>query len=387
MQGRRDQSLATAKRVRVATLTTVHPRFDTRIFVKQVNTLASQLPVEMDYIVADGLADTRRFDNIAIHDLGRLTGGHVARAFKGPLRAFQLLRKLGPSIVHFHDPELIPLGLVLKGLGYKVMYDVHEDVPRQIQSKFWIPAPLRTPIAWVVSVTEWVAAKVFDAIIVATPKIAERFPAHKTTIVQNFPIAAELDLTGQRHPAVGPPCFAYVGGLARVRGCRESVEAMAILNQTHSARILFAGSFMPAAFRDQLIATPGWEYAESLGHLSRDGVRDTMRAAIAGLVTLHPEPNYIEAYPVKLFEYMAAGLPVIASDFPLWRSIVDGAKCGLLVDPLKPNAIAEAMRWILDNPVEAAAMGVRGRAAVETRYNWDSEATKLLATYERVLQR
>ena len=82
---------------------------------------------------------------------------------------------------------------------------------------------------------------------------------------------------------------------------------------------------------------------------------------------------------------MAASLPVIASDFPLWRQIVDGAGCGLLVDPLDPKAIAGAIQWLLDNPHEAEAMGRRGRQAVATEYNWDRETRKLVALYNRML--
>ena len=82
---------------------------------------------------------------------------------------------------------------------------------------------------------------------------------------------------------------------------------------------------------------------------------------------------------------MAAGLPVIASDFPVWRAIVDGAQCGLLVDPLDEQAIASAMRWMLDHPEEAEAMGRRGRAAVEQQFNWDHEASTLIAFYRKQL--
>ena len=103
-----------------------------------------------------------------------------------------------------------------------------------------------------------------------------------------------------------------------------------------------------------------------------------------GLVTLAPRPNYLESYPTKLFEYMASGVPVVASDFPLWRKIVEDAGCGLLVDPQKPEAIAKAMDWLFEHPNQAADMGAAGRRAAHRTYNWQSEADKLLALYEKM---
>ena len=94
-----------------------------------------------------------------------------------------------------------------------------------------------------------------------------------------------------------------------------------------------------------------------------------------------PAPNNIEAQPNKLFEYMAAGIPVVASDFALWRAIVDDTGCGLLADPCDPNAIATAVAYLLSHDREAEAMGRRGREAVARRYNWSAEEPKLLHLY------
>ena len=118
--------------------------------------------------------------------------------------------------------------------------------------------------------------------------------------------------------------------------------------------------------------------------MSRGGVKELLNSARAGLVLLHPRINYVDALPIKLFEYMAVGIPVIASDFPLWRTIVDGANCGILVDPMKPEQIAKAIDWLLDNPREARKMGERGRRAVLERYNWSLEEKKLIELYDKL---
>jgi len=86
-----------------------------------------------------------------------------------------------------------------------------------------------------------------------------------------------------------------------------------------------------------------------------------------------------------LFEYMSAGLPVIASNFPAWRTLIEQAGCGLTVNPLNVREIADAITWILEHPAEAEAMGKRGQAAVLSTYNWDTQVASLLDLYERLL--
>jgi len=134
-------------------------------------------------------------------------------------------------------------------------------------------------------------------------------------------------------------------------------------------------------------ALPGWQRVNVLGFLDRAGVRDVLGRSMAGLVTFHPAPNHIDSQPNKMFEYMSAGIPVIASDFPLWREIIAGNDCGLLVDPLNPAAIAEAIDYLISHPEEAERMGRNGRRAVEEQYNWEHEATKLIQFYEQILGR
>ncbi len=297
------------------------------------------------------------------------------------------VRAAQPRLVHLHDPELIILGLALKCLGYRVVYDIHEDVPRQVLTKFWLPAIARKPVSWIISGIEWISARVFDAVVPATPEIARRFPSRKTTIVQNFPIMDELVVTESTPYIERPPHFAYIGGITRIRGIHEMVDAMKYINLNggKDIRLRLFGSFQPISLRTQVETAAGWQLVDYLGWANRSQVAQTLNNVRAGLAVLHPTRSYLDAYPTKMFEYMSVNLPVIVSDFPLWRRIVDDAGCGLLVDPLNPRAIADAMQWILDHPAEAEAMGRRGRLAVEKYYNWESEADKLILLYKKLL--
>lgn len=366
-------------------LSTLHPRNDIRIFIKQAKTLAEALPHRVSYVVADGKGSESISSKLAVHDLGRLKWGRAGRALLGSYRALCAIRADRVHCVHFHDPELIPLSLLLKLFGYKVIYDVHEDVPRSTMSRRWIPVIVRIPVALAMIALEWLAGKVFDAIVAATPTIAARFPRNKTVLVQNFPIKAELVAINPVPYQHRPHAFAYVGGIADIRGAKEMVMALEYLQNIPGLRLEMAGEFSPDSFGNELRALPAWSLVNYHRLIGRPEVANLLGNARSGLVLLHPIPNYIDAQPTKMFEYMAAGLPVIASDFPLWRQIIEGSQCGLLVDPLNPQAIADAMRWILEHPVEAEAMGQRGRKAVEETYNWDHEGTKLIALYEKLL--
>ena len=337
--------------------------------------------------VQDGQGHERdKASGVQIIETGTRPVNRLARMTFGAWRMWRAVHRAEPEVAHFHDPELIPVGLALRLSGIKVIYDVHEDVPKQILGKFYLPILLRKPVAWAMEAVEWIAARCFDAVVPATPRIAERFPSDKTVVVQNFPILGELVAQDPVPYIKRPFHFAYVGGITRARGVLEMVEAVGQV-RGETVTLCLAGVFSPAHLQVETENLPGWERVNFHGWADRRQVANLFSSVRAGLVVLHPTKRYPDAYPVKMFEYMAAGLPVIASDFPLWREIVEGAGCGLLVDPLDPDAIAGAMQWILDHPAEAEAMGKRGRKAVEEKYNWEREAKKLIALYEGLLNK
>ena len=287
------------------------------------------------------------------------------------------------DVYHFHDPELIPIGIALRVRGKRVVYDVHEDYSRQTLTRDWIPKVLRRAVGKGTALLETIAATLLSGIVAATPAIARRFPVPKTVVVQNYPVLEEFDVSPVIPHRQRAFRLAYIGGISPIRGVFEMVRSMEFLPDSMDARLVLAGAFSSASLENEVRGLPGWRRAEFLGWQSRQQVAELLASARAGLVLFHPAPNHTEAQPNKLFEYMSAGLPVVASDFPLWRDILGEAGCGLLVDPLDPSAIADAIQWILEHPDEAGAMGGRGQAAVRDRYNWGIEARKLVDFYHQ----
>lgn len=365
-------------------LTTVHPRDDSRIRSKEVASLSGTFN-DVRLYVQDGLGDeVDPRHGYRIIDTGpRLP--RIKRMVVGGWRMFRAVLKARPYVAHFHDPELLPWAILLRLRGIRIVYDVHEDMPQQVKHNPGLPRWAQRILPPFVAFAEWVAGHVFDGFAVPTQTIADRFPQKKTVLVRNFPILEELHRPNATPMAARPAHFAYVGYISEVRNIYGMIQAIAKLEDP-SARLRLVGSFAIHETEDRARAMPEWAGSVVFnGWASRDEVGTILGEVRGGLVVLKPVEHEMLTLPIKLFEYMAAGLPVVSSDFPVWRTIVDDAKCGLLVDPLNPAAIATGMQWLLDNPDEAADMGRRGRAAVESKYNWAPEAQRLTSFYCRSL--
>lgn len=335
----------------------------------------------VDLIVADGNSD-EICEGVNIIDAGA-SKGRLDRILNAPRRVFEKAVALDADLYHLHDPELIPIGLKLKKIGKRVIFDSHEDVPLQMLSKPYLTRPIRWGISRALSFYEAWACEQFDGVIAATPFIRDKFlRINPNSIdINNFPLLDELASAsdwGQKQPFV-----CYVGGIDEVRGIVEMIQA---IGQVQSpVNLGLAGRFGDPSLYRRVTEMSGWQRIEAKGFLNREGVRDLLSRSMAGLVTLHPLINYLDALPVKMFEYMSGGIPVIASDFPLWREIVVGNDCGLVVDPLNSDQIAEAIDYLVTHPADAERMGRNGRNAVLKKYNWANEEQKLLNFYRGIL--
>ena len=371
--------------VKICQITSAHPAADIRIWHKECKSILS-LGYKVTLIAQHPLDESK--EGIQIKALPR-AHNRFTRMTRIVWRAYWLAIKENADIYHFHDPELITAGILLKLHGKKVIYDAHEDYYNSLLSfdREWIQPSLHCIVALAVLLVEKIGIIFFDAIIAATPGVAKRFPLSKTTVISNFPIINELAVKNPTAYCNRQSIITYIGGISERRGIKEMVEAIELLPKNPTTYLEIAGIFSSPELEEIIKKMPGFKKTRFLGWQSRQGIANILGRARIGLVILHPTKSYIDSYPTKLFEYMAVGLPVIVSDFPLWSQIVGKSQCGVCVDPLNPRDIAEKIKYLIDNPDVAQKMGENGMKAIREEYNWDKESEKLLKIYGELCKR
>jgi glycosyltransferase involved in cell wall biosynthesis len=368
-------------KIKITHLTSVHPRYDTRIFLKMCTSLSNIKHYDVSLVVADGKGD-EVINNVKIFDVGVDPGGRFSRITKTVRKVLEIATKIDSDIYHLHDPELIPIGLKLKKLRKKVIFDAHEDLPKQLLGKPYLNKFTRILLAKSFEIFEKFTCNKFDYIITATPSINIKFlRINKNTCnINNFPILGELNNTSIWDEKANE--VAYVGSIARIRGIEEIVNS---LDFTQNVRLNLVGDFSEDLLKMKISALESWSKVNEFGHLNRKEVTKILARSRVGIVTFLPLPNHIDSQPNKMFEYMSAGIPIVTSNFPLWERIVLGNQCGICVNPLDPIAIGNAIQNLMDNPLKAEQMGRNGRIAVEQKYNWQIEERKLFQLYQKLI--
>lgn len=364
--------------MQVCHFTSVHSANDVRIFHKECVSLGrSGFDV---HLVAKGHLENNSL-SVTHHACSDFQNkNRFLRMLLYSNKIFRTAKKLNADIYHFHDPELLPYGLMLKLLGKKVIYDAHEDLPRDILGKTWIPKNLRYITAKIVELIENFIARRLDCVVTSTPHIRDRFITAKCNALDlnNYPDLNELLLSSEYAPDLENPVVCYLGLIAENRGIRTLLQAV----KTANIKLRLAGRIVSNDLK-QLINDPKYsQHVEYLGEIKREDLKGFFNNCLAGIVTLHPEESFLTSQPIKMYEYMSAGLPVIASDFPIWKKLLEDNKCGYVVDPLNPNMIADCIKLILSDPKLANVMSQNGQEIIKNRYNWNKESQKLIKLYQ-----
>lgn len=365
---------------RIVHISTAHPTFDVRIFHKECVSLA-QTGFDVHLIVRakrDEIAS-----GVTIHPLP-VRRGRLARALFGSLSAWRIARSLRADVYHIHDPELLPVACLLKFGGAKVVYDSHEHFRSHVLIKGWIAPPLRPVVGWLAGVVEDFVVRRIDGVITTSGPIAASFPPEKTVLVRNFPRRSQVCT---RQPAMNDGAIrrvAYIGMISEQRCARELIEAMALMPEELQIRLSLAGRIEPAGLAEELRRMPGWSKVDYLGEIAFREINGVLAGAIAGIAICAPRVNYMNALSTKVFDYMAASVPVISSGFPAWREVTEPYDCTIFVNGMAPREIADAIVKLASDPHMADAMGARGQEAVKDHINWENEFQALVKLYERL---
>lgn len=356
-----------------------HSPFDTRIFVKESKALV-RAGYTVSIIIPHTHSDVK--DNVQIIAVKPAKNG-FGKLMVNPFRILkQALRQPAETIFCIHDSDILLVGIFLKLIGRTVVYDAHEDTPLQIAYQHWIPKLLRRPYAWLYFLIEKLCGWLFDAIIIAEPVIGKYFPTKKTFLVRNFSsVQAFKTITPSLPYQHRVNQLVYVGLLSEARGLFEMLNAARHAHTKMSFDFLLRGKFSPPALEHKILEAYRVVYK---GWIEFDDIPETLYASKIGIIIPQPNPRYKTNYPVKLFEYMAAALPVIASKEGESATFVQESQCGILVDPRNPKEVSDAIVWLFTHPEEAQAMGERGQRLIFDKYNWENEEEVLLQVYQNL---
>lgn len=366
--------------LRICHITTAHPRYDVRIYHKYAKSLTER-GFGITLCVADGLGNELK-KAVKFIDIGK-PSNRFSRFLFSPYKMFKEVKKIKADIYHFHDPEFLFAALFLKIYGRRLIYDVHEDVPRSLKGRDWLPKWILRIIAFFFEQLENFIAGRLTGIITATPYICNRFlKINKNVIdINNYPIREEFNRDSVPFENRNDIC--YTGSITEIRGIRKLMDAL-LLCQT-DIKLHLAGEFADPVFKKEILNHKAKDKLIYYGLVDRDKLNCIYNQCFAGIVTFLPYENHIHAQPNKIFEYMSAGIPVIGSDFKLWKEIIEKYQAGTCVNPEKSESIANVINNYVEDKQLAKSQGANGEEIVKEIFNWEKEKQKLLYFYSKIL--
>lgn len=369
---------------KVCHITTVHQsRYDVRIFKKECSSLASAR-YDVTLLVNDELPD-EKLDGVSIISLGATARGRIERATKVTRAAYKKALEVDADIYHLHDPELLPMGWKLKKQGKKVIFDSHEFTAVQIRYKPYIPKIFRGVVSEIYRKYESHILKNYDGIVVpCTRRGSDYFAAVDIpkVIIGNYPKMDEIEEIKRDEIDSNKVC--YVGGLTEIRGLFHMIKACHLANK----KLVLIGS-ISKELRARMEQMPEYECVEYLGVLPHEiALREVAKCAV-GLSLLEPLAQYVDAdnLPTKVYEYMMLGMPVVPvvlSDFPYSKKVLDKFKFGISVSPYDHQVVADAIVMLTRSDEMQREMGREGRRAIDEEMNWGMDSIKHISFYREM---
>lgn len=296
--------------------------------------------------------------------------------------------EINADIYQLHSPELLSLGLSLKKAGKRVVYDAHEDMPRHIMEKEWLPRGSRQAISIMFEKYMMSTLSKYDEIISPHFHVIDKMKLSfgKGIAICNFPILSINDYLSVENYCNRDNIICYSGTVYDYSNQEEVLLALERLPET---QYRIAG-YIEESHCQRLMDMPSGDRVKFLGRLSRSDLHEFYQASLVGLVVYDYKLNLgdrLGSYGTnKIFEYMEAGIPFIATDYLLWKDIVDRYECGICVTPGRSDEIAAAIEFLLNDRERAYWMGQNGRRAVFDEFNWASEEKKYVGLFRRLAE-
>lgn len=361
-------------------MTSAHKRYDTRIFQKECRSL-SERGYEV-YLIVNDEKKNEIIDKVNIISTETLIKNRYERFFKSHKLLWKKMQEIDAELYHFHDPDLLPMALKMKKQGKKVIFDSHENVRENIKDKEYIPKVMRKIISAIYSVYENNILKKIDAVIGVTPEqmiLLERI-GNNATMITNYPEIVNNVKENQGGTREGI-CFA--GGISPMWLHETILDAIEGTNIKYK----LCGP-VEKKYLEKLEKHKAWKQVEYLGMIKHEEVIKVLNSSIAGIALL----KYLNSTGkigtlgnTKIFEYMRAGIPLIATDFVLWKDIIEKYNCGICVNIENNIEIKKAIKFMIENPIEAQKMGQNGRKIFLSQYNWKTQVEKLFRLYSKII--
>lgn len=371
--------------MRVCHITVAHPRYDARIFLREASTLA-EAGNEVFLICADGKGEEVKNEVL----ITSYTSQQMSKRDRFKLlffntRFINYLLSFNADVYQFHDLELIEVGRKLKRKNKKVIFDSHENwvdlIPcyfsknkfiQKFITNVFVPRYYRKVVS------------VFDAVFTVSPNMVEelkRFNA-RTFFIPNYPsIANYKELKVDKKNFI-----LYQGMVYKISNQKEIVKA--VNNLPFKFKYKIVGK-IDKTLKEELEVIDINQKVEFVNWIDKSELDILMRQALVGLVVLDYCPICCgkdgQLGSNKIFEYMLSGLPVICTDFKLWKElIIDKYNCGICVNPRDVKQIQEAIEWFFNHEAEAKEMGLKGRDAVLKEFNWEAYKNTFLDVYDKI---
>lgn len=372
--------------MKICHITSAHSRYDARIFGRQCKTLVYS-GFDVILVCCDGNQNEIN-NNVEIVSFSdhKLTKKERLKLLFCNRKFISYLLALNADIYQFHDIELIEIGRLLKKKNKKVIFDSHENWLGYLSSS--LPDVFIIQLVFKFLFIEYYKRflKVFDAVFSVSPNMVDELKCFNSNVyfVSNYP---SLNIGSFLPSSLNTNTFIYAGTVYDISNQCNIVEALGNVCDS-SCSYLVVGK-VDVALKKKMLLLDKAQRLKFINWITSNELRSRMSKCLAGVVLLDYVPICCnkegQLGSNKIFEYMQAGLPVICTDFILWKKmIVDKYKCGICVNPRSVEEIQNAMMYLIEHKKEAKIMGENGRQAVLKEFNWEKTIPDYIDIYNKI---